>query len=984
VSTGNPALDAALAERARRQGGAAAAPAAPARPTATIPYPKSRALDDASTASGTTFRDNVQTPNVNASTAETMVDTRQKELDLQRDLEARARREDTARKGLVAVDAGLQAIRGARDNINTFSTGTVGGLIGKPDNEDGKGGTGLSGLPILGDAIYGNTDKSALDSYLQTVQAGLTYDFLTDLRKDAAASGGSSAGIANTNLAEFLSLGTTQANVFGAQKAGPDDLTKNLDIAEEQLLRRKAALLVPTSELLNASPEQRKALLDAAYERAKQEYLGPKFVPSGGGQGGGIATGDTRRVADPALAGVNAAAQKMIREGASAADIVSFVTKRGVPLSDTLISSVQANVAAYRPYVGKPLPETLPEPVVDLETRQEDLTLRQKIAGNLADSNFGALTIGAANGFTLGGLDEIASMGDPKRQQEIQLMKDYLGQNYGAAYTGGNILGGAANAIPIGRGVSIATKGLSPVVQRILAGGTNVALGATGGALESNEDRKGGALLGATLALGGDLAGNYIGGKLAPKLAAEPNAAESAIAASVTDPAVNRGALAEAERLGVPMSMADSSPALRNLAGQSVRNSESAGILADTAIGGRDATQVNRAIATVERTLATETNVPKAAKTLRGQGSAAADPYYKAAYGQVGIATDPEIKAILARPDVAEGLQEAQRTLANRGRDWKELGFSINKNGRVTVSENATFEALDLVKRGIDTVLRKPEYRDAFGRLNLKDDATRAIVDAQEALVARMRTLNGDYAQALDTYAPFARNAEALEMGGNAITNTKATPAELAEIVADMDPEQLANYQIGAANAIINKVKKAKDNTDAFSVFRSEDMRQRLAAVFPDKAEELANLKSVTDLEGTMRRTKEALLGGSATQGRQVAQEAFAAQANPGGILSTAVEAGTAAATNGVSLLPNLVRGGLLSFKNANRLQNVKNQEALAADLAPILLETDPKKAKAALDAILSKVDTYDRVRKTARGVGGSAATGASMGILAD
>lgn len=981
MSTGNPALDAALAERARRQQGAAPAPAAaPAgRPTATIPYPVSRRLDDANTGSTTNFRDNVQAPNTIANTNETVVDTNLKGLNYQSALESRARRDETTRKGMVAVDAGLAAIRDARNNVSGFSTGTVAGLVGSPNNIEGKGGSGLAGLPLIGDAVYGDTQKAALDAALQVVQSGLTYDFLSDLRKDAAASG-SSAGIANTNMAEFLSLGTTQANVFGAQKAGPEALKRNLDVAEEQLLRRKAALLVPTQELLNATPEQRKAILDAAYERAKQEYLGPKYVPPGG-QGGGIATGDTRRVADPALAGVNDTVRKMIREGVAAADIVKFATDRGVPMSDTLLSSVQANVQAYRPYVGKGLPPTLPEPTVDLETRQEDLTFRQKLTGNLADSSFGAATIGAANGFLLGGLDEIASGGDPKRQAEIELLKNYMGENYGGSYLAGNVVGGAANAIPIGRGVSIATKGLSPVVQRILMGGTNVALGATGGALESNEDRKGGAVIGGVSALGGDIIGNYFGGKLAPRLFDQPTGAERAIADTVTDPNVNRGVLSEAERLGAPMSMADSSPGLRNLAGQSVRNSEQAGILADNAIGGRDLAQVDRAVATVEKTLAKETNVVKAAKTTREQGQAAADPSYKAAYGRVGISTDPEIQTILKRPAVQEGLKLAEQALANRGRNAKELGFVVGKDGKVTISKNATFEALDLAKRGIDDHL--DTLRDDFGRLTT-NDSNRAIIDAREALVTRMRTLNPDYAQALDTYAPFGRNAEALEMGGKAITNGKANAAQLSEIVGGMDPDQLANYQIGAANAIIDKVKKAKDNTDAFSVFRSEDMRQRLAAIFPDKAEELANLKSATDLEGIMRRTKESLLGGSATQGRQAAQNAFEAQANQGGILSNAVEAGVAAATSGVSLLPRLVQGGLLGFKNANKLQAIKNQEALAADLAPILLETDPKKAKAALDAILKKADTYDKGVKTTRQVGGSVGTGATMGILAD
>jgi hypothetical protein len=992
---------------ALRNRGAAPAPAGPA--ITRVPLPASTAQknqsDLANTGSQITSR-GVSDVNTQANTTETQVDTALKNLDLDSAIKNRAR-------GVIVEDAATQevrnqllAVKNARQYTNSFSTGTAGGLIGRPDRP-GAEGAGLAGLPLFGDAIYAGTDRAALDAALGTLRSGAKFNMIQTLKERGAAQGAQGTGLGSTAIPEFEALGRVNFNVEpDALDAGPNFLTGELNKAEETLLRRYAAVTLPSDVLVNATPEQRKALLEASYQQAVREYQNG-FVPGSeapaggsgqrGDQGGGVPSltpenisrqpqtigkSEFKLIPDPNKKGLNGTVEQMIRSGSSARDIISLLETRGVPMSDVLVSTVQRNVEAYRPYAGKPLPKNLPAPRVSVEVQLEERPFLERFAGNMAGTTVGDFSVGVANGLLLGGLDEVASGGDPARMAEIDAYKRYASENSPWASLLGNIAGGVASFVPLGRGVNAVSQiaRFGPNATRIAQGGVNVAAGATAGALESNEDRKAGAVIGAGSALAGDVVGNYFGGKIAGRLVDEPTAAENVIVNSVTDPNAVRGVLSEAERLGVPMGLVDSSPALRNLGGQAVRNSERAGVLADTAVGGRDVAQTDRAIATVERTLAAETNVPKAAKTVRGQGGVAADPYYKAAYARPAPSADPQIDEILQRPEVKEGLRLAQRTLANRGRDWKKLGFDLNDQGEVVLKPGASFEALDLTKRGIDDYL--DTLRDDFGRL-VTNDSTRGILEARDTLVTRMRELNSDYAQALDTYAPFARNAEALEMGGKAITNTKATPAQLADIVAGMDPEQQANYQIGAANAIINKIKKTKDNSDAFAVFRSEDMRQRLAAVFPDKADELANIRSITDLEGAMRRTKENLLGGSATQGRQVAQEAFAAQADSSGILSRATEAGTAAYTGGASLLPQLVRGGLLSFKNANKLDAVKNQEALAADLAPILLETDPAKAKKALDGILAKVDTYDKVKKTTRNVGGSTGAAVATGILA-
>jgi hypothetical protein len=1019
MADGQIAVNPRTGERVVLRGGQWVPAPAAAPPTAAIPYPTSRQIGDNENTSQTGFRDTVQAPNVIANTAETQVDIERKRMDIDDVLRKRARGFITDDSFAQASRGRLQAIRDARDNVNAFSTGTIGELIGDRAvaGVEGSGG-GLAGLPIVGGAIYGDTDRARLNTNLATIRSGAKFNMIDILKERAAASGGQGTGLGQTAIPEFTALGQYNFNLEDLS-GGSDTVLNELSKAEEAELRRYAALTLPTDALVNATPAERKALLDRAYEQAKREYAngfqpvseddqGVLAAPTGGGTGGtgggaggpqlgpiggalirsdeitgtnpAIAKGDVRYRANPAMAEVNTSVRQMVREGVASGDIVKFMESRGVPVTPDVVAAVQSNVEFYRPYVGRALPPTVPEPQANLEQIAEPTTFGERTAGVLADTRLGTFATQFADGVSLGSLDEIAGAvsDDPQRQAEIEFLKRYQRETYPGAALTGQLSGTVTTFLPAGRLASTGARavGLGARGQAAAVTATDVGLGTAEGALSNNEDRKTGAVTGGLFSLAGDLLGRSIGGR-GVSAANTPTAAERTVADAVSDPDRVRGVLTEAERVGSPVALADTSPALRNLAGASVRRSDEAGVLADGTVGARDLAQATRAVETVERTLAKETNVPKAAKTMRQQGQAAADPSYKAAYGRVGVAQDAEIKAILQRPDVQEGLKLAERAIANRGRDAKELGFSVGKNGRVTIRENATFEALDLAKRGIDDHL--DTFRDDFGRL-VTNDQTRAIIDAREALVGRMRTLNPDYGAALDTYAPFARNAEALEMGGKAITNGKATPAQIAEIVGGMDDAARANYQIGAANAIIDRVKKSKDNTDAFSVFRSEDMRQRLAAVFPDKADQLANVNSITQMEGLMRRTKEALLGGSATAGRQVADEAFGAKAS---VLGPLAEGGVSFATGGAStVLQSLVRLGTMSGRNAQRLAAVRDQEALARDLAPVLLETDPAKARKALDRILGRVDDYNKTRTRYRQDGASVGAATAAGVL--
>jgi hypothetical protein len=823
------------------------------------------------------------------------------------------------------------------------------------------------------------------------------------LKERGAAQGAQGTGLGSTAIPEFEALGRVNFNVQpDALDAGAGFVTGELDKAEETLLRRYAAVTLPSDLLVGATREQRKALLDASYEQAKREYLGG-FAPSGtdqggGGQGGGgvpsltpenmsrgpqtISKTEFKLVPDPAKKGLNTTVQGMIRNGSSASEIISLLETRGVPMSDVLVSTVQRNVEAYRPYAGKPLPKSLPDPRVSVEWNVEETPFLERVAGNMADTGYGAFAVGTANGMLLGGLDEVASGGDPERMAQIDAYKRYTSDNSPFLSTLGNITGGIASFLPAGRAINAGAKAaqLSPTVARLVQGGANVALGATAGALENNEDRKTGAVIGAGGAVLGDVAGGYIGGKLAGRLAETPSGAESLIAENVVNPVLARETLDQADNLGLPATLADADPGARSLAYNAITNSAEAGQQGRQTLLGRDRASGSRAVLAVDSNLAAETNVVKLGKDITGKAVLDAAPIKQAAFSKMSPVADPELNSLLQRPSAKAGLANAQKIAKEEGRDWKALGVDLDGEGNVVLKEGASWESLDYMRRGIDSYI--DTFRNDAGKLVYdRGGNLRAVLKTRGEMVDRMRGLNDDYGSYLDTLSPAMSQAEQLTLGGKAIMSPKTNAKEIAEHIKDLSPEDLDSYRIGVANKIIDQMKRKGRNQDPWEMLRGDDMQERLKVVFPEA--DVSNINTRADFEDLMRETKRNLIDGSQTDPRRLVSDSFAAQAGQPGILARVTEGGAAMYTGGVSLLPALVRQGALSFKNASKLEAVRNQEALAKELEPILLETDPKKAKQALDKILDKVDTFDKVKKTSKEVGRSVGAGAMTGILA-
>jgi hypothetical protein len=136
-------------------------------------------------------------------------------------------------------------------------------------------------------------------------------------------------------------------------------------------------------------------------------------------------------------------------------------------------------------------------------------------------------------------------------------------------------------------------------------------------------------------------------------------------------------ALDEARRLNIPMSLADTNPNIRELAGAAVRRSPTASTYAENALLPRGRGQYDRFTSSVESNLGPTTNIPQRSAELATQARAAASGLYDRAYGNP-VPSTPEMDAVLGTPFGRQALGRARTIAANERRSPDELGFALS------------------------------------------------------------------------------------------------------------------------------------------------------------------------------------------------------------------------------------------------------------------------------------------------------------------
>lgn len=306
-------------------------------------------------------------------------------------------------------------------------------------------------------------------------------------------------------------------------------------IPEEELERQRRIYFPMPGDSEQAIEQKRQARLRAleglrqssgALEKSAEDryraMVGPLVNQGGQVAGGthnngddqaalGIATGDTRREDDPALAGVRDEYIRRLGDGQNASQLVSWA--RSVGITDPAAFRSIAEQVKFRdanPGVAMSEYDTS-----ELDDRIVALSAREKGAAQLADDPVGAFVASAADALTGFNLDSLSGV-TGGNSELARLALGEIGERNPVSSMAGTLAGGTAAAL--GGEAMLAGKIATPALRALVADGAYGAAAGAGmsdyaadGSQASAADRLAGAGTGTLAGLVGSYAGNKIG-----------------------------------------------------------------------------------------------------------------------------------------------------------------------------------------------------------------------------------------------------------------------------------------------------------------------------------------------------------------------------------------------------------------------------------------------------------------------------------------
>ena len=587
------------------------------------------------------------------------------------------------------------------------------------------------------------------------------------------------------------------------------------------------------------------------------------------------------------------------------------------------------------------------------------------------------------NGFAASGLPTLAGVGGgiastlrgdgfeggytfnrDAQRRAIEQTRERLGVP-GAVAEGAGIVGGSIGLGQMGAAAFPRAASALPAGMRTLV--NDMSFGAAYGANEASPgEGLDGAVRGSLTAGAGNLAGQTAGRFIVAPLATSrvagkvrrmfgagvPEAvspAESMVIGAAGKSGLNdiRSSLTEARDLGVPMTLADTAPELRSLAGAAVRRSPTASGFAEESLLPRSRGQIDRFTSAVERDLGPVTNIPQRSEDLISQAKAQAGPLYDAAYAAPG-ATTLGLDDLFNRPSMRNAFGRATRLAAEEGRDPRALGFVVDDAGNAIGIEKPSWQTLDYMKRGLDDVVQS----NRSGNMGRLDTEGRAVNDTLQQLLTRMDTMNPDYAAARRAYAGPIRERAYLEAGRDAV---RADPNQLGVDMQGATPEQVGQMRLGFQSGLSDAGSKLRYSSNPFeAVLGTPAMESRISTMYA-QTPGVDRLLRTRDLERGLASTTNDILGNSKTAQRLVADQAFS---------------GDDAAQMGLDAIVNIATGqvpvGLIAKKGvANAAKDMftmgvgKRAVRRADELAPILMNPDPGAALSQIDDLIARNQAY-------------------------
>lgn len=411
-----------------------------------------------------------------------------------------------------------------------------------------------------------------------------------------------------------------------------------------------------------------------------------------------------------------------IRMGKSGAEINAELNRRG--LTGATVNPDQVRLA--QEYLTTPAGKAYKGNLASA-TKQVEQTPMERAGNVMGLSTVGAGTIGAYGGLialTFGGLgaasDAITGM---PGQSDLAISTAHKAHPWAAG--AGEMVGTLPAFVGAEAGLAkLAARGIgSSPVAAALAGSpltADAVGGAYVGAGSNPDDRLGGAITGGLAGVGGGFVGrNVVARALAATSRSAPVSAVSnallrvrglpevvpppkpSVAEALLSKTANKAGvdgigdqLTQAQRLGVPMSLADTHPAFSTLAGSAARRSPAAAQLANDALIPRSLGQIDRLGQAVTRDLGPIDNIPQLSADMTAHARAVAGPLYDAASAKAVPGT-PEMAATLDTPFGRDALGRARTIAANERRSPTELGFSQDADGNTLLNPQPNRQIAD-------------------------------------------------------------------------------------------------------------------------------------------------------------------------------------------------------------------------------------------------------------------------------------------------
>jgi len=694
----------------------------------------------------------------------------------------------------------------------------------------------------------------------------------------------------------------------------------------------------------------------------------------------------------------------LFKQKAPTSQIRQFINESGY--GDRYRDADIANAVAYRDGTGR-YSKQGPQPGAGFQKPMTgERSIGQQIMGSIAESPAAAYGGAALDSAMFGTLDEaVGLMGGDQRM--AQYAKEYARNENPLLSLAGDVTGGFAVGGPATAGVRYAgikgAQAASPFAARMantFAGSVPRAAitastlqGALTGAGQMNDNR----LLGAGIGATAGLAGSALGGKLA-------SFPSSGTATQLTNPIrgmmggrqrptlpqldpsqqlMNRSVggnfdnvltqMDEAQNLGLPMMLADADPALRSLAGSTVRKSPDARGMAEQALMPRQRGQYDRLLGAIERDLGPTANVPQLSDDLIKKARTDSRPLYDAAYAAPG-ASSVDISGIIKTPIGQQGIRRAASRLQNQlGHDGQpvdptSMGFDFDQSGELVLGRTPSFQQLDQFKQGLDDVINAGY--DPISR-QYTPEASQAIALKQN-LVKQIDDVNPAYGAARAAYAGPASERAALQQGKDAL---RLPPDAMNFQRQVLGQSEQAQYDLGYRSGMVEQAGKVRYATNPWdTAYGTPQAQQKLTSLFPQNADRFGKQYG---LEGQMAETNKAVIGGSPTAERLISDSNF----DMGFLPTVAMDA----ATTGTPLLSAGRLGAKFAGGELGRIGAKKKADALA----PILFDADPAKNAALVRELQKNVKIQrrgsgifgNRARKLGAIAGGAPSVGFTLGL---